>query len=65
MQKIMEYKIIKKSYGYVVVNVTLNTHAHIPTYKGCRILLHLIKKNIEIKDRYLRRAKERLLMKGK
>ncbi len=65
MQKIMEYKIIKKPYGYVVVNATLNTHAHIPTYKGCRILLHLIKKNIEIKDKYLRRAKERLLMKGK
>ena len=64
MQKIMEYKIIKKSYGYVVVNVTLNTHAHIPTYKGCRILLHMIKNNIEIKDKYLRRAKERL-MKGK
>ena len=61
----MEYRIIKKTYGYVVVNVTLNTHAHIPTYKGCRILLHLIKKNIEIKNKYLRRAKERLLMKGK
>ena len=61
----MEYRIIKKTYGYEVVNVTLNTHAHIPTYKGCRILLHLIKKNIEIKDKYLRRAKERLLMKGK
>ena len=60
----MEYRIIKKTYGYVVVNVTLNTHAHIPTDKGCRILLHLIKKNIEIKDKYLRRAKERLL-KGK
>nr|DAS75250.1 MAG TPA: hypothetical protein [Caudoviricetes sp.] len=61
MQKIMEYKIIKKPYGYVVVNVTLNTHAHIPTYKGCRILLHLIKKNIEIKDKYLKRAKKRLM----
>nr|DAK86826.1 MAG TPA: hypothetical protein [Caudoviricetes sp.] len=61
MRKIMEYKIIKKSYGYVVVNVTLNTHAHIPTYKGCKILLHMIRKNIKIKDKYLRRAKERLL----
>nr|DAY22803.1 MAG TPA: hypothetical protein [Caudoviricetes sp.] len=64
MQKNMEYRIIKKPYGYVVVNVTLNTHAHIPTYKGCKMLLHMIRKNIKIKDKYLKQAKERLL-KGK
>ncbi|WAW15276.1 hypothetical protein [Peptostreptococcus equinus] len=56
-----KYKIIKKRYGYVVVNETLNTHAHLPNYKGCRNLLHLIRKDVEIRDKYLRKAKCRLL----
>lgn len=55
------FSIIKKKYGYVLVNKTLNTHAHLPNYKGCAILLHLIKTNQEIEDRYLRKAKERLI----
>lgn len=57
----MVYSIVKKSYGYVLINKTLNTHAHLPNYKGCVILLNLIKKNVDIKDKYLRSAKERLL----
>lgn len=59
-----KFKIIKKSYGYVIVNETLDTHAHLPTYKGCKILLKLIKNNVPIKDKYLRRSKERLLHKS-
>lgn len=56
-----KYKIVKKKYGYVVINETLNTHAHLPNYKGCAILLHLIKTNQEIEDKYLRNAKDRLI----
>ena len=59
----MTFKTVKKSYGYVIINKTLNTHAHLPNYKGCAILLHLIKNNVEIEDSYLRNAKERLLPK--
>lgn len=56
-----QYRIIRKSYGYVVLNVDLGTHAHIPNYEGCKILLHLIKKGKDIKTQYLRHAKERLI----
>ena len=55
------FSIVKKRYGYIVVNNTLDTHAHLPNYRGCVILLHLIKKNESIKDPYLRKAKERLV----
>lgn len=44
-----------------MINTTLNTHAHLPNYKGCAILLHLINNDTEIKDKYLKKAKERLL----
>lgn len=56
-----KFKIIKKRYGYVVVNTTLDTHAHLPNYKGCAILLHLIHNESDIKDSYLKKAKERLI----
>lgn len=56
-----DFRVIKKRYGYVVVNKTLNTHSHLPNYKGCMILLNLIRNDVDIKDRYLRKAKERLI----
>lgn len=58
---LMRFKIIKKHYGYVLVNETLNTHAHLPNYQGFKILLNLIKHNVDIKDKYLRNARDRLL----
>lgn len=54
-------QIVKKPYGYVVINKDLDTHAHLPNYKGCVALLHLIKKNVRIRDKYLRNAKYRLI----
>lgn len=56
-----KFSIIKKPYGYVVVNKDLDTHAHMDNFKGCICLIRLIKKNVDIKDPYLRRAKERLI----
>lgn len=44
-----------------MLNTTLDTHAHLPNYKGCAILLHLIKNDTDIQDNYLRKAKERLI----
>lgn len=54
------YQIVKKRYGYVVIDTKRNTHAHLPNYKGCKILLHLMKRDVEIKDKYLRKARDRL-----
>lgn len=56
------FSIVKKSSDdFVVVNNTLNTHAHLGSFKGCKILLGLIKRNESIKNPYLRVAKERLI----
>lgn len=54
-------QIVKKSYGYVVINKDLDTHAHLPNYRGCISLINLIKKNVIIRDKYLRNAKYRLI----
>lgn len=56
-----DFRVIKKRYGYVIVNKTLNTHSHLPNYRGCVILLNLIKNDVDIKDKYLRKAKDRLI----
>lgn len=55
------FKIVRKYYGYVVVNESLNTHAHLPNRKGCKILIGLIKRGDKIRDPYLRKAARRLL----
>ena len=61
-----KFKIIKKSEdSFVVVNTTLDTHAHLPTYKGCLDLIRLIRKGEYIRCAYLRNAKERLIPKKK
>lgn len=58
------FSIIKKSSdNFIIVNNTLDTHAHLGSYKGCKILLGLIKRNESIKNPYLRTAKERLIPK--
>lgn len=56
-----KFKIIKKPYGYVLINEDLKTHAHLGSYKGCKDLIRLINNNVKIKDKYLKKAKERLV----
>lgn len=43
------FKIIKKNYGYVIVNTDLDIHVYFQNYKGCKVLIHLIDKNVNIK----------------
>jgi len=60
-----KFKIIKKPYGYVVINTELNTHCHLPNIKGVKSLLWLIKTNEKICDEYLLKCKERLIPRRK
>lgn len=54
------YKIIRRDYGFVLINLNLNSHSHLDNWFACKLCMKFIEEDIEPKKAYLKEAVRRL-----
>lgn len=55
-----QYKIIRRDYGFILINLNLNSHAHLDNWYACKLCMKFIDNNVEAKKPYLKEAIRRL-----
>lgn len=54
------YKFRRTKKGWIVINTKTKVHAHFRSEKGCRVIIALLRKEIEPDNTYLKESYRRL-----